>query len=85
MTKIFMVRMSIDVAVAADDTQDAYDLADYSMFRAALADCTYDAPSTEVLREIKSVEDLGAYGWGGLCIPYGDTDGNTRLKDILEE
>ena len=43
MTKIFMVEMKIQVAVAADDIHHAYDLADRFMFREALGDSPEDS------------------------------------------
>ena len=30
------------------------------------------------------VDQLEMYGWDGKCIPYGDTDGNTRTEEILK-
>lgn len=83
MTKIFMVEMKIQVAVAADDIHHAYDLADQFMLREALNDSP-DALSFDVLKEIKHVDELKVYNWDGKCIPYGDTDGNTRLDEILK-
>lgn len=32
--------------------------------------------------EITSEDALSAYGWDGMCLPYGG-DGRTRLKDII--
>ena len=84
MTKIFMVEMKIQVAVAADDIHHAYDLADRFMFREALDDSPEDSLDFDVLKEIKHVDELKVYNWDGKCIPYGDTDGNTRLDEILK-
>ena len=82
MTKIFMVKMNIQVAVAAEDEDRAYALADYQMFRDALGDTT--GVDITVLGEITHVDQLEVYGWDEKCIPYGDTEGNTRLEEILK-
>ena len=84
MTKIYMVEMSIQVAVAAEDEDRAYALADYQMFHEALGDTTWDGVDIAVLEEITHVDELKVYNWDGKCIPYGDTDGNTRLDEILK-
>ena len=84
MTKIYMVEMKIQVAVVADDVHHAYDLADRFMFREALSDSPEDALIFDVLKEIKHVDELKVYDWDGKCIPYGDTDGNTRIEEILK-
>ena len=84
MTKIFMVEMKIQVAVAAEDEDRAYALADYQMFRDALGDTTWDGVDIAVLEEITHVDQLEMYGWDGKCTPYGDTGGNTRLEEILK-
>lgn len=84
MTKIYMVEMSIQVAVAAEDEDHAYALTDYQMFHEALGDTTWDGVDIAVLEEITHVDELKVYNWDGKCIPYGDTDGNTRLDEILK-
>lgn len=84
MTKIFMVEMSIQVAVAADDVDHAYELADRYMFHDAIADTQDHFLMVDVLKEIKHVDELKVYNWDGKCIPYGDTDGNTRIEEILK-
>ena len=84
MTKIYMVEMKIQVAVAAEDEDRAYYLADYQMFRDALGDTTWDGIDIAVLEEITHVDQLEMYGWDGKCIPYGDTGGNTRIEEILK-
>ena len=84
MTKIFMVEMSIQVAVAADDEDHAYELADRYMFRDAVGDSPDESLLVDVLKEIKHVDELIKYDWDGKCIPYGDTDGNTRIEEILK-
>lgn len=84
MTKIYMVEMSIQVAVAAEDEDYAYTLADYQMFRDALGDSSWDSVDIAVLEEITHVDELKVYNWDGKCIPYGDTDGNTRIEEILK-
>lgn len=84
MTKIYMVEMKVQVAVAAEDEDRTYALADYQMFRDALCDTTWDGVDITVLEEITHVDQLEVYGWDGKCIPYGDTEGNTRLEEILK-
>lgn len=84
MTKIFMVEMSIQVAVAAEDENHAYELADRFMFLDTVRDSPDDSLIVDVLKEINHVDELRVYNWGGKCIPYGDTDGNTRIEEILE-
>lgn len=84
MTKIFMVEFKIQVAVAAEDEDHAYDLADYRMLREAVRDTTWDGVDITVLKEITHVDQLEVYDWDGKCIPYGDTDGNTRIEEILK-
>ena len=84
MTKIFMVEMTIRIAVAADDGDHAHELADRFMFRDAVSDSPDDSLIVDVLKEIKHVDELKAYNWDGKCIPYGDTDGNTRIEEILK-
>lgn len=79
-----MVEMSIQVAVAADDKDHAYDLANYRMLREAVEDSPDDSLIVNVLKEIKHVDELKLYNWDGECNPYGDTDGNTRIKEILK-
>ena len=74
MTKIFMVEMSIQVAVAAEDEDHAYALADYSMLSDAVRDTPWDGVDVTVLQEITQIDQLEAYDWDGKCIPYGDTD-----------
>jgi hypothetical protein len=83
LTKIYMMRMSLDVAIAADSLNDAYELARKSLLRDAVSDSSDEVIDVEFLQEIKKVEELKHYNWDGMCIPYGDTDGNTRLKDML--
>ena len=84
MTKIYTVEMKIQVAVAAEDEYRAYALADYQMFRDALGDSSWDGVDIAVLEEITHVDELKVYNWDGKCIPYGDTEGNTRLEEILK-
>lgn len=84
MTKIFMVEMSIQIAVAAEDELHAHELADIYMFKQAVSDSSYDGVDIDVLKEITHLNQLEVYDWDGMCIPYGDTDGNTRLKEILK-
>ena len=84
MKKIYMVEMKIQIAVAAEDEDRAYALADYQMFRDALGDTTWDGVDITVLEEITHVDQLEVYGWDGKCIPYGDTEVNTRLEEILK-
>lgn len=84
MTKIFMVEMSIQVAVAAEDECHAHELADRFMFRDAVSDSPDDSLIVDVLKEIKHVDELKVYNWDGKCIPYGDTDGNTRIEEVLK-
>ena len=84
MTKIFMVEMSVQVAVAADDEDHAYAFADRFMFRDVISDSPDDSLIVNVLEEIKNVDELKKYDWDGKCIPYGDTDGNTRIEEILK-
>lgn len=84
MTKIFMVEMSIQVAVAAEDENHAYELADRYVFREAVSDSPDDSLIVDVLKEIKHADELKVYNWDGKCIPYGDTDGNTRIEEILK-
>lgn len=84
MTKIYMVEMKLQVAVAAEDEDHAYDLADYRTFRDALGDTTWDGADITVLKEIKHVDELKVYNWDGKCVPYGDTDGSTRIEEILK-
>jgi len=79
-----MVEMSIKVAVAADDEDHAYELADRYMFRDAVGDSPDESLLVDVLKEIKHVDELIKYDWDGKCIPYGDTDGNTRIEEILK-
>ena len=84
MTKIFMVEMSIQVAVAADDEDHAYAFADWFMFHDAIGGSPDDSLIVNVLKEIKHADELEVYNWDGKCVPYGDTDGNTRLDEILK-
>ena len=84
MTKIFMVKMSIQVAVAAEDEDHAYSLAGYSMLSEAVGDTPWDGVDIAVLQEITQIDQLEAYDWDGRCIPYGYTDGNTRIEEILK-
>lgn len=84
MTKIFMVEFKIQVAVAAENEEHAEELADYRMLREAVRDTTWDGVDIDVLKEITHVDQLEVYDWDGKCIPYGDTDGNTRIEEILE-
>ena len=63
MTKIYMVEMKIQIAVAAEDDDRAYDLADYQMFREALGDATSDGVDIAVLGEITHVDQLERNGW----------------------
>ena len=79
-----MVEMKNQIAVAAEDEDRAYALADYQMFRDALGDTTCDGVDITVLEEITHVDQLEVYGWDGKCIPYGDTERNTRLEEILK-
>lgn len=58
MTKIFMVEMSIHVAVAADDVCHAHELVDRFMFRDAISDSPDDSLIMNVLKEIKHVDEL---------------------------
>ena len=58
MAKIFMVEMSVQVAVAAADGDHAYNLADRFMFRDAIGDSPDDSLIVDVLKEIKHVDEL---------------------------
>ena len=82
MTKIFMMRVSLDIAVAAEDATHAYECLDRYTIRDAFSDDCFDV---DLVKEITKLEELKPHNWDGMCIPYGDTDGNTRLKDILKE
>lgn len=84
MTKIYMVEMKIQVAVAAEDENHAYELAGYSMLDEAVRDTPCDGVDITVLQEITRIDQLEAYDWDGKCIPYGDTCGNIRLEEILK-
>ena len=84
MTKIFMVEMKIQVAVAAEDEDHAYTLADYQMFSEALGDTTWNGVDIIVLEEITHVDQLEMYNWDEKCIPYGDTEGNARIEEMLK-
>lgn len=85
MTKIFMMRVSLDIAVAAEDVTHAYDCLDRHTIRDAFSDASDDCVDVDFVKEVKTLEELKPYNWDGMCLPYGDTDGNTRLKDILKE
>ena len=85
MTKIFMMRVSTDIAVAAKDMAHAHECLDRCTIRDAFSDSSDDCFDVDLVKEITKLEELKPYNWDGMCIPYGETDGNTRLKDILKE
>jgi hypothetical protein len=85
MTKIFMMRVSLDIAVAAEDVSHAHDCLDRYTIRDAFSDSSDDCFDVDLVKEITKLEELKPHNWDGMCIPYGATDGNTRLKDILKE
>ena len=85
MTKIFMMRVSLDIAVAAEDASHARDCLDRYTIRDAFSDSSDDCFDVDLVKEITKLEELKPHNWDGMCIPYGATDGNTRLKDILKE
>lgn len=85
MTKIFMMRVALDIAVAAQDIDHAYECLDRYTISDAFSDASDDCLDVDLVKEITKLEELKPYNWDGMCIPYGDTDGNTRLKDILKE
>lgn len=85
MAKIFMMRVSLDVAVQADDIDHAHDCMDRYTIRDAFSDASEECIGVDFIKEIKKLEELKPHNWDGMCLPYGDTDGNTRLKDILKD
>ena len=85
MTKIFMMRVSLDIAVAAEGVSRAHNCLDSYTIRDAFSDASDECLDIDFVKEITKLEELKPYNWDGMCIPYGDTDGNTRLKDILKE
>lgn len=84
MTKIFMMRVSLDIAVAAEDATHAYECLDRYTIRDAFSDASDDCVDVDLIKEIKTAKELEPHGWDGMCMPYGDTDGNTRLSEILK-
>lgn len=78
--KFYRVTAEIEYVIACEDDEDEFSAADD-----AWRDVKYDEePSIFVGNEIKSLKDLPS-GWDGECIPYGAGDGNTRLKEMLNE
>ena len=85
MGKIYLMEVKTMVVVEAESEIDAYELTNTRMMRDVISDMPEDALDVDLIKEIKTVKELEPHGWDGMCIPYGDTDGNTRLKDILKE
>ncbi len=80
MTKIFEVRIALYAVVAAEDESHAREVAR----RNASSILGDDGdPYIDVLREAKTIQDLG-HGWNGECLPYGG-DGQTTLSKLLKE
>ena len=82
MSKVFMMRMTLDIAVVADDVEHASQLANYTLFMEALNDTGAFGTDIKCVEEITNVEQLDEYGWDGGCIPYGD--GDDYLRNILK-
>ena len=85
MAKIFMMRVSLDIAVAAEDVTRAHDCLDRYTIRDAFSDSSDDCFVVDLVKEITKLEELKPYNWDGMCIPYGDIEAIIRLKDILKE
>ena len=80
MTKIFEVRIALYAVVAAEDESHAHEVAR----RNASSILGDDGdPYIDVLREAKTIQDLG-HGWNGECLPYGG-DGKSTLSKLLKE
>lgn len=78
---IYAVELTYIAMVSANSPDEAASAA-----RRDARDIVSDAPDTEprVLAQIYKADQLSRYGWDDRCIPYGH-DGNTRLKDLLQE
>lgn len=85
MGKIYLMEVKTLVVVEAEDKIHAHELTNTRMMRDVISDMPEDSLSVDLIREIKTTAELRQYGWDGMCIPYGDTDGNTRLNQILPE
>lgn len=80
MSKFYAVTISYTAIIRADNESEA------EVYAATEArDIVSDAPRPEpvVEQEITSLDQLTQFGWDGMCLPYGDTDRNTRLNEYL--
>ena len=77
MSKLYTVTVSFDYVVLADDVGDAIDVG-----RGYIKDALSDMSVHDI--DIDAKFGVSAYGWDGMCIPYGG-DGNTRTSDYLKE
>lgn len=79
--KFYTVTAEIEYVIAVENDGDEQLVAED-----AWRDVKYEAdPDIWVSpREITKLSELPS-GWDGMCIPYGDTDGNTRLEDLLKD
>ena len=56
MTKIFMMRVSLDIAVAAEDVSHAHDCLDRYTIRDAFSDSSDDCFAVDLVKEITKLE-----------------------------
>lgn len=83
MSKFYAVSIQYTAIIRADTPEEASTLANISA-REIVRDSS--APEeTQVLQEIRGQDQLSQFGWDGMCLPYGETDSNTRLNEYLPE
>lgn len=82
---LYPVRVHMDVVVVADDPVDADAIITRQLMRDVISDANDGSFMRFVGAEIKTEEQLKSlHDWDGMCIPYGDSDGNTRIKEYLD-
>lgn len=81
--KLWKARFEIEVVIAADDLEAAYEHARDAVEKDISFHGTEGTGDLSVYPEpLATLGDLPA-GWDEHCIPYGDGDGNTRIGKIL--
>lgn len=82
MSKFFVVTLTYTAIVRAEDESEAVQFA-LDDRRDIVSDSP--APQVDIEDEIETLAQANRFGWDGMCIPYGNSNGNTRLKEYLPE
>ena len=83
MNKFYAVKIAYTAIIKANSPEEAEAMANRDS-REIVGD-SFGPDEIKVLDEVKGQDQLKQFGWEGMCLPYGDTAGNTRLSEYLPE